>query len=89
MAVRHYVAHIAFDGRDPFQRLTAARIHYQTAGENLGEASGYSPLRAAQVLDPELEAMLRVAARGLRAAVSEATAAVYRARIDALDARLV
>ncbi len=46
-------------------------------------------LRAAQVLDPELEAMLRVAARGLRAAVSEATAAVYRARIDALDARLV
>jgi len=46
-------------------------------------------LRAAQVLDPELEAMLRAAARGLRAAVSDATAAVYRARIDALDARLV
>jgi len=33
--------------------------------------------------------MLRAAARGLRAAVSDATAAGYRARIDALDARLV
>lgn len=45
-------------------------------------------LRAAQVLDDELEAMLQSAARGLRAAVSPATEAIYRARIDALDARL-
>jgi glutamate formiminotransferase len=46
-------------------------------------------LRAAQVADAELEAMLDVAARGFRAAVSPATAAIYRARVDALDARLV
>lgn len=45
-------------------------------------------LRAAQVLDPELESMLSAAARGLRAAISAATEAVYRARLNALDARL-
>jgi glutamate formiminotransferase / 5-formyltetrahydrofolate cyclo-ligase len=45
-------------------------------------------LQAAQVLDGEIEAMLQVAARGLRDAVVPATAAIYRARIDALDARL-
>ena len=45
-------------------------------------------LDAAQVLDGELSAMLEAAARGLRAAVTPATAGVYRARIDALDARL-
>jgi glutamate formiminotransferase len=46
-------------------------------------------LGAAQVLHRELEAMLLAAARGLRAAVSEASAAIYRARVDALDSRLV
>jgi hypothetical protein len=46
-------------------------------------------LRAAQVLDGEIESMLRVAAQGLRKAVTPATAAIYRARVDALDARLV
>lgn len=46
-------------------------------------------LRAAQVSDEELEAMLDAAARGLRAAITPATEAVYRARVDALDARLV
>ena len=45
-------------------------------------------LDAAQVLDGELSAMLEAAARGLRAAVTPATEGVYRARIDALDARL-
>ena len=45
-------------------------------------------LEAAGVLDAEVEAMLDAAARGFRTAVSEATAAVYRARVDALDARL-
>jgi glutamate formiminotransferase len=45
-------------------------------------------LRAAGVLDEEVEATLDVAARGFRAAVSEATAAAYRARVEALDARL-
>jgi glutamate formiminotransferase len=46
-------------------------------------------LRVAGVLDEELDAMLRVAAAGLRAALSEETAATYRVRVDALDARLV
>lgn len=45
-------------------------------------------LRAARVLDGEIESMLQVAAQGLRKAVTPATAAIYRARIDALDARL-
>jgi len=45
-------------------------------------------LQAAQVLDGEVEAMLRVAARGLRDAVQPGTQSIYRARIDALDARL-
>ena len=46
-------------------------------------------LKAAQVLDPELEAMLDAAARGLRAAVSPATQAIYAVRVAALDRRLV
>ena len=45
-------------------------------------------LEAAGVRDGELSSMLGAAARGFRVAVSEATAAVYRARVDALDARL-
>lgn len=45
-------------------------------------------LRAAHVLDEELAGLLHVAATGLRQAVSAATESLYRARIDALDARL-
>jgi hypothetical protein len=45
-------------------------------------------LRAATVLDDELESMLAVAARGLRAAVAPGTGALYRLRVAALDARL-
>jgi len=45
-------------------------------------------LRAAHVDDPELEGLLGVAAAGLRRALSPATEALYRARVDALDARL-
>jgi glutamate formiminotransferase len=45
-------------------------------------------LRAARVVDAELEALLQVAAAGLRRAVSAATESLYRARVDALDARL-
>lgn len=45
-------------------------------------------LDAAGVLDGELEAMLVAAARGLRAAVTPATEAIYRERVAALDARL-
>ena len=46
-------------------------------------------LRAAQVLDEEIDSMLMAAARGFRKAVSPATGALYRARVEALDARLV
>jgi glutamate formiminotransferase len=45
-------------------------------------------LRAAGVLDAELDLMLGAAARGLRAAISALTQAAYPARIDALDGRL-
>jgi glutamate formiminotransferase / 5-formyltetrahydrofolate cyclo-ligase len=45
-------------------------------------------LRAGRVLDGELEAMLRIAAHGLRAAITQATGALYRTRVDALDRRL-
>ena len=46
-------------------------------------------LRAAGVLDGELESLLDTAARGFRGAVTPATASIYRARVEALDARLV
>src|ERR1700682_2471049 len=45
-------------------------------------------LRAAKVLDGELEAMLGVAARGLRGAIKGSTEMEYAARVRALDARL-
>jgi glutamate formiminotransferase / 5-formyltetrahydrofolate cyclo-ligase len=45
-------------------------------------------LEAAGVLKPELRELLDTAARGFRAAISPATAGIYRARVDALDARL-
>jgi glutamate formiminotransferase len=45
-------------------------------------------LRAAQVLDGEMEAMLVAASQGLRAAITTATEALYRARVAALDAKI-
>ncbi|TMC37158.1 MAG: glutamate formiminotransferase [Chloroflexi bacterium] len=45
-------------------------------------------LAAAGVTDEEVDTILLVAARGLRKAITPATAAVYKARVDALDARL-
>jgi len=45
-------------------------------------------LRATGIIDGELFAMLDAAARGLRAALSEETAAAYPARMAALDRRL-
>lgn len=45
-------------------------------------------LHAANIRDPELDAMLGAASRGLRSAISEGTQALYRARLAALDARL-
>jgi glutamate formiminotransferase len=46
-----------------------------------------SVLRAAKVLDGELVTLLRVASRGLRAAITSATEAAYATRIAALDRR--
>jgi len=45
-------------------------------------------LRAAKVLDTELETMLAAASHGLRAAISGGTEALYPARVAALDARI-
>jgi glutamate formiminotransferase len=45
-------------------------------------------LRAASVTDGELEMMLSVAARGLRAAIWPATAAAEAVRVSALDSRI-
>jgi glutamate formiminotransferase len=45
-------------------------------------------LRAAEVLDVELEAMLEAASRGLRTAISSSTEMEFAARVRALDARL-
>ena len=45
-------------------------------------------LRAAGVLDGELEAMVGAASRGFRAAISPETAAAHSARVAALDRRL-
>jgi glutamate formiminotransferase len=46
-------------------------------------------LRAAHAQDLEVERLLGVAATGLRRAISPETETLYRARVDALDARLV
>jgi uncharacterized protein YkwD len=54
MESQRYFAHTSPQGRDPFQRLSAAGITYTLASENLGVAIGYAPLRAAQVLDGEM-----------------------------------
>jgi glutamate formiminotransferase / 5-formyltetrahydrofolate cyclo-ligase len=45
-------------------------------------------IRAGRVLDGELEAILRAAALGLRAAITSETRTLYQARTSALDARL-
>ena len=45
-------------------------------------------LQAGDVLDGELEALLRVAARGVREAISSETSAAHAARVAALDRRL-
>jgi hypothetical protein len=45
-------------------------------------------LKAAGVLQPELEAMLDIAARGFRSALDRDTVSRHTARIGALDHRL-
>jgi glutamate formiminotransferase / 5-formyltetrahydrofolate cyclo-ligase len=72
------VAALAVVGTDQAELLIGAE-----------RAAALAPvLRVAGVLDEELAAMLDVAARGLRAAISADTAAAYSARVAALDRRL-
>jgi glutamate formiminotransferase len=69
--------------------LTALGVDQQTVLAGAERAAALVPvLRAAQVLDGELELMLGAASRGMRAAVSPATSAVYVDRVAALDRRL-
>jgi uncharacterized protein YkwD len=44
MARRHFFAHTNPDGKDPFDRLRAAGVHYRAAAENIAE--GYSSGRS-------------------------------------------
>ncbi len=56
MAWRSYFAHVTPEGRTAFQRMAQAGIYYSMAGENLGMASGYPPLRAARVIEAQMMA---------------------------------
>jgi glutamate formiminotransferase / 5-formyltetrahydrofolate cyclo-ligase len=69
--------------------LTALGIDQAELLVGAERAAALAPvLRAAGVLDGELEAMLGAASRGLRAAINPETAASYSARVAALDRRL-
>jgi glutamate formiminotransferase len=69
--------------------LAALGVDQQEMLAGAERAAALAPvLRAAKVLDGELEAMLGAAARGLRAAIGPATQAHHVARVAALDARL-
>jgi glutamate formiminotransferase len=71
------------------EALAALAVDQQMLLGGAERAAALVPvLRAARVIDAELEMMLGAAASGLRAAVSPATAAEYSARIAALDNRL-
>ncbi|HVH62944.1 MAG TPA: hypothetical protein VNA65_05030, partial [Candidatus Dormibacteraeota bacterium] len=83
--------HVALAGRldreaGELARLDATQDSFLAGAERA--AALIQVLRAAQVFNPELEAMLDAAARGFRFAVNTETAAVFAARISALDARL-
>lgn len=68
-------------------RLAAGQDELLAGAERAAALSAV--LRAAGVLNGELETLLAIAARGLRDAVSPATRSIYKARVDALDARLL
>ena len=68
-------------------RLPADQDAFLAGAERAAALVGV--LRAAHVLDGEIETMLSVAAGGFRKAISDATAAIYQARVEALDARLI
>jgi uncharacterized protein YkwD len=62
MFVRGYFAHVNPDGKDPFDRMNMANIHFQAAGENLALAQTVqiahtnlmnSPGHRANILNPE------------------------------------
>jgi uncharacterized protein YkwD len=40
MIRRHFFDHVNPDGRDPFQRMTAAGIHWRAAAENIAQGQG-------------------------------------------------
>jgi len=83
--------HVRIGGRLEHEAAELARL-----GTDQGEllagaerAAALAPvLTAAGVLSSELEAMLDIAARGLRTALDRDTLSRHRARVDALDKRL-
>ena len=69
--------------------LAALGVDQQELLAGAERAAALAPvLRAAKVLDGELEAILGAAARGLRAAIGRAAEEAYAARVAALDRRL-
>ena len=83
--------HVALAGRleREAEGLAALGVDQLDLLAGAERAAALTPvLRAANVLDEELEGMLGAAARGLRAAISPATLAAQGARIAALDHRL-
>ena len=71
------------------EQLAALPVDQQSMLAGAERAAALVPvLGAAQVLDRELAMMLGAAARGMRAALSTDTAAVYAERVAALDRRL-
>ncbi len=56
MARRHYFAHTASDGDNPFRRLDQGGITYAIAAENLGLVDGYPEQQAVAVLNARMMA---------------------------------
>jgi glutamate formiminotransferase len=68
-----------------FLYLDADQDAFLAAGE---QAAALIPvMRAGGIQDDDAETYLRLAARGFRAAITPATEAIYRARVEALDRR--
>ena len=83
--------HVALGARLEHEadQLAALAVDQQSLLAGAERAAALVPvLRAAQILDRELELVLDAAARGMRAAVSHDTAAAYTKRVAALDRRL-
>ena len=74
MYKRHYFSHNTPDGKTPFDRLTALRFHYVTAGENLAFATDVdtafnslmqSPDHRANIVNPDFRCVGVGAYKGL------------------------